>query len=241
MVKTLLIFAYFWFYMVFNMVFLPGWLVLSLPGLRRFRKPYVGFVTRLWAKQFLLLVGAKVSVEGIGNVPVSDNVCFIGNHQSALDILLILAYSGKTPGFIAKRELIYAPFLNFWMMIIHCVFIERRNIRRSLAAIDRGVESLKKGYPMAIFPEGTRSRDGRTGDFKPGSFKLATRAEALIVPVTLVNTADLYEKTGRFRTGNVRVIFHPPIPAGGLSPGEKKSLPDRVRTVIIKALPETGE
>ncbi len=205
------------------------------------RMKFLGIVVPLWARQFVVLTGAEVLVQGRANIPSGGRVCFIANHQGAFDILLILGYSGKTPGFIAKRELLYAPLLNLWMLAIRCVFIERRNVRKSLAAIDRGVESLKKGNPMAIFPEGTRSRDGVMGGFKPGSFKLATRADAVIVPVTLVDTASLYEKYRRFRAGKVRIVFHPPIPTENLPAEEKKDLPERVRLQILKGFPETGE
>jgi 1-acyl-sn-glycerol-3-phosphate acyltransferase len=124
------------------------------------------------------------------------------------------------------------------MILMRCVFIERKNIKKALSAIEKGVESLRGGNPMAIFPEGTRSRDGKMGEFKPGSIKLATRAEAVIVPVTLSGTGALYEETGLFRSGPVAMTIHPPIPTTGLSRDELKKLPERVRAVIASALPE---
>jgi len=241
MAKTILIFAYFWFFLIFSAAFVPVILVLSLPGLGRLRKVFLGFFVPLWANQFLWLTGARVLVQGRGNIPRQNKVCFIGNHQSVFDILLILAHSGKIPGFIAKKELLYAPFLNFWMLAIHCVFIERRNPRKSIMSIERGVASLKKGYPMAIFPEGTRSRAGVVGDFKAGSFKLATKAGAIIVPVSMVDTYTLYEKEGRFRAGDVKVVFHTPIPTDSLTAEEKKALPERVRRIILRGFTGTEE
>lgn len=239
MIKTTIIFAYFWAFLLFSVVFIPIILFLSLPGLGEGRKRFFGLLARFWAKQFLWLVGAKVEVQGRENIPIDDKICFIGNHQSIFDILLILAYSGKTPGFIAKKELYFAPILNFWMRAIHCVFIDRQNPRKSVLAIERGVESLKKGHPMVIFPEGTRNRNGTIGEFKAGSFKLATRAEAIIVPVSIVNTASLYEKEGRFRPAKVRLVFHPPIPTEGLSPEGKKNLPVQVREQVLAGFSES--
>jgi 1-acyl-sn-glycerol-3-phosphate acyltransferase len=236
MLKTLLIFAYFWLYVLFTAVFLPLWAVLRLTGPVAVRKRYEGFVVRLWAMRFIKLIGAEVTVLGRENVPDDDRVCFIGNHQSAFDILLIFGYSGKTPGFIAKKELMIAPVMNLWMLIIHCVFIARKNPRKSYAAMQKGIKSLKAGNPMAIFPEGTRSRNGEISDFKPGSFKLATQAGAVIVPVTFDGTGALYEETGRFRPGRVRLVFHPPIPTEGLSSEDKKELPLRVRDIVASGL-----
>jgi 1-acyl-sn-glycerol-3-phosphate acyltransferase len=238
MIKTGLIFVYFWVFLLFYLFFSPPGIFFLLTGMKKKRARYMGFLARIWSRHFLWLVGAKVSVSGSENVPRDDRVCFIANHQSGFDILLILAYSGKGPGFIAKKELLYAPFLNLWMVLMRCVFIERRNVRKSLLAIEKGVESLRDGNPMAIFPEGTRSRDGKMGDFKPGSLKLATRAEAVVVPVTLSGTAGLYEKTGFFSSGSVIMTIHPPIPTEGLSREEGKALSQRVRAVIASALPE---
>jgi 1-acyl-sn-glycerol-3-phosphate acyltransferase len=189
-------------------------------------------VVQSWARHFLSIVGAKVQVEGVERIPPLGKICFIANHQSALDILCILGYSGRTPGFIAKRELAWAPILNLWMLVIHCVFIERKNPRKAIRAIEKGVEHLQKGHPMVIFPEGTRSRDGKVHEFKPGSLKLALRSGATIVPITIQGTWEVYEKTGRFRGGPVRIVFHSPIDPLPLSSEEKRKLPSVVQKII---------
>jgi 1-acyl-sn-glycerol-3-phosphate acyltransferase len=239
MIRTILIFTYFGLYLVLNNVFLPFWFFSLLLGMRKTRRKIMSFSARIWGRHFLAIAGANVIVEGAGNVPESDRVCFICNHQSVFDILILMAHSGKTPGFIAKKELIYIPVLNFWMLMLHCVFIDRRDIRKSARAIERGIKSLRRDNPMAIFPEGTRSRNGRVGEFKPGSLKLATRAGAIIVPVTLVNTGSLFEKTGRFKAETIRVIIHKPIPTESLSPEEKRGLTEKVRALIAGACPDT--
>jgi 1-acyl-sn-glycerol-3-phosphate acyltransferase len=170
-------------------------------------------------------------------MPADDRVCIISNHQSLLDILVIMAWSGKTPGFMAKKELIYAPLLNFWMLLLQCVFIERANVRKSALAIDKGVRAIRRGNPMVIFPEGTRSRTGEIEAFKPGSLKLATRAGALIVPLTLIHTAELFERTRRLRPATVRMVIHEPVPTEGLSREEQRALMEKVRERIVSAYP----
>ena len=232
MVKTIALFIYLGFFLLITIFGLGIWLILTLMGAKKLRRNYTRWVVEAWARHFLWLVGARVEVEGLERIPRSGRVCFIANHQSILDILCILGYSGMAPGFIAKKELIRAPIMNLWMMVIHCVFIERRNPRKSLRAIEKGVRNLEKGYPMVVFPEGTCSRDGKILEFKPGSLKLATRAKALVVPVTLQGTRDLYEKTGRFQKGRVRMVFHPPIDTALLSPEERKELPATVQKII---------
>jgi 1-acyl-sn-glycerol-3-phosphate acyltransferase len=94
---------------------------------------------------------------------------------------------------------------------------------------------------MVIFPEGTRSRTGEVGEFKPGSLKLATKAEALIVPITLINTASLFERTGRLRADTVRMVIHPPVPTAGLSREERQALVGQVRERIVSACAEKTE
>jgi 1-acyl-sn-glycerol-3-phosphate acyltransferase len=237
MIKTVVLFTYLGIYLVLNSVVLPFLLLLFLLGMRSACKKLTRLDGWFSARHFLFLVGAKVLVEGAQNMPADDRVCIISNHQSLLDIFVIMAWSGKTPGFVAKKELMYAPLLNFWMLLMHCVFIERSNTRKSALAIERGSRAIRRGNPMAIFPEGTRSKTGEIGDFKPGSLKLASRSGALIVPLTLINTASLFERTRRLRADTVRMVIHPPIPTEGLSREERQTLTEKVRECIVAAYP----
>jgi 1-acyl-sn-glycerol-3-phosphate acyltransferase len=243
MIKTIVLFTYLGVYLVAQSVVLPFWLVFFFLGMRGARRRLMRLCGRVWARHFLFLLGAKVIVEGRENMPEDDRVCLICNHQSQLDILVIMAWSGKTPGFVAKRELMYVPMLNFWMLLVHCVFIARKSVRKSARAIERGAEAIKRGNPMVIFPEGTRSKTGRVGEFKPGSLKLATKAGAVIVPVTLINTASLFEKTGRLHADTVRMVIHQALPTEGLSKEERIALVERVRRVILSAyeIPDSAQ
>ena len=232
MLKTVLIFTYFWLFLLVTTVGLALWLLLYLLGAKGLRARFTRWIVQSWARHFLSLVGAEVQVAGVDRIPKEGRLCFIANHQSALDILCILGYSGCTPGFIAKWELVWAPILNLWMLVIHCVFIKRRNPKKAIRAIEKGVEHVRKGHPMVIFPEGTRSRDGKMHEFKPGSLKLATRSDAIIVPVTIQGTWDVYEKTGRFKPGKVRILFHLPIDTASLTQDERRTLPERVQKIV---------
>lgn len=232
MIKTVLIFTYFWLVLLFTSLGLLLWLILYLLGTDGLRTRFTQWIVQSWARHFLKVVGAEVQVDGLDRVPKTGRLCFISNHQSALDILCILGYSGKTPGFIAKRELVWAPILNLWMLVIHCVFIERKNPKKAIRAIEKGVAHVLKGHPMVIFPEGTRSRDGRVHEFKSGSLKLATRSDAIVVPGTIQGTWDVYEKTGRFQPGKVRIVFHDPIDTEPLSQEERRKLPEVVQKIV---------
>jgi len=237
MFKTSIIFVYFWCFMSGTLLWFVPWFFLLVTGRKELLRRYLRLIGRYWSRHFLRLVGARVTVRGVENVPPGDRICFIANHQSIFDILLILGYSGRAPGFIAKKELAVAPVLNLWMLALHCVFIERKNAKKALRAIDRGVRSLRKGYPMAVFPEGTRSRDGIMRRLKPGSLKLATRSDAVIVPVTLDGSFRLFEEKGRFTPADVTMTIHPPVPTEGLSVEERKSLAEKLEGIIQSALP----
>ncbi|HOV39049.1 MAG TPA: lysophospholipid acyltransferase family protein, partial [Spirochaetales bacterium] len=117
MVKTIALFIYLGFFLLITIFGLGIWLILTLMGAKKLRRNYTRWVVEAWARHFLWLVGARVEVEGLERIPRSGRVCFIANHQSILDILCILGYSGMAPGFIAKKELIRAPIMNLWMMV----------------------------------------------------------------------------------------------------------------------------
>ena len=120
-----------------------------------------------------------------------------------------------------------------------CVFIDRGNISQGIKAIARGTQRVRDGRAMCVFPEGTRSRGPKMLPFRNGAFRLATRAGAAIVPVTIDGTYKVWEEQHRIRPAAVRLVFHAPIPTAGMSPEERKELPERVRAVIASALPPT--
>ncbi|MCB5231203.1 MAG: lysophospholipid acyltransferase family protein [Sphaerochaetaceae bacterium] len=168
----------------------------------------------------------NVIVEGKENIPEDNQrVCFVSNHQSMLDIPLVLASLRIWPGFITKSELKKVPILNSWIKAMNSVYIDRKSPRSSLQAIIKGSDNIKKGIPMFIFPEGTRSKTGELGKFKTGSLKLATKAKATIVPITIEGSAlALERKTGIKRT-TVHVSVAKPIESASLDEQGIKELP----------------
>ena len=124
------------------------------------------------------------------------------------------------------------------MLLIHCLFLDRQNVREGLKTILTGVDYLKEGYSMFIFPEGTRSKNGQIGEFKGGSLKMAQKANAPIVPVSLWGTADIFENNQGLRVcpGTVKLSFGTPILYSSLSKEEKKSITDLTRNAIQEML-----
>ncbi|MFU0824930.1 1-acylglycerol-3-phosphate O-acyltransferase [Clostridium bovifaecis] len=189
-----------------------------------------------WAKQVLKKAGVKVEAKGLENVP-KEACCFVSNHQGNFDILAILASIDKPMGFIAKKEMEKTPMISRWMRNIRCVFIDRDNVRESLKAINQGAENLKNGYSMVIFPEGTRSKGHNIGEFKKGSLKMATKAKAPIVPITIDGSYKIFEEhNGWLRKGEIKVTVGKPIYLDKLTSEEQKDLAERVKREIVKNL-----
>ena len=147
-----------------------------------------------------LIVGLRTHVEGKENLPKDmSRICYVANHQSMLDVPLFFAKAGLTTGIIAKVELKRVPILNWWCFAMRCIFINRKSPRSSVKAILAGVEQIKQGHPILIFPEGTRSKTGAIAPFKSGSFKLATRSKAIIVPIVIRGTRQGFEEMEGWR------------------------------------------
>jgi 1-acyl-sn-glycerol-3-phosphate acyltransferase len=197
------------------------------------RDEYINKVASKWALNRLKLSGAKVTVFGQENIPKDKPVVFISNHQGNFDIPLFMSYIDKPTGFIAKIEMNKLPVIRNWMEYMNCVFMDRSNIRKSAEAIVEGVNIIKKGYSLVIFPEGTRSRGNTIGEFKAGSFKLATKSKVPIVPVTIKDSYKLMEANGsKIKPAEVEIYIHPPIETAGLSKEELETLPDKVKKII---------
>lgn len=194
-------------------------------------------VSGYWARSLVWLAGTKVSVHGVENLPQDKPVLFISNHQGNFDIPLLLGYVNKPKGFVAKIEILKMPIIRTWMKYMGCVFMDRNDMRQSLKTINEAAEHIKAGCSIVLFPEGTRSKSDIMGDFKPGSFKLASKAEATIVPVTIKGSYKIMEANGFImKPSKVEIIIDTPIDIKGLNKDEISELPDVVRRIIQKNL-----
>ena len=128
-------------------------------------------------KHLLKISGVTIEVNGLENIPDEASL-FVGNHSSYFDIIVTGATIPGGVGFVAKDSLGKIPGLSSWMKHIHCLFLDRSDVRKGLQTILEGVDYLKEGYSMCIYPEGTRSTTGELGEFKGGSLKMAQRAKA---------------------------------------------------------------
>ncbi|MDF2858523.1 MAG: 1-acyl-sn-glycerol-3-phosphate acyltransferase [Neobacillus sp.] len=162
-------------------------------------------------KKLVMISGADVTVSGTKNVPLDKPVLYVSNHQGNMDIPLLYSTAPQTMAFVAKKEMEKIPLLGYWMKERGCVFLDRDNARSSLKAINEAIEKIKLGYPMAIFPEGTRSRGPYVGDFKAGSLRIAMKSGVMVIPVTIKDSYKLTEKKGIYTPAKVSVHYSEPI------------------------------
>lgn len=233
--RTFGFFFYFWITVAASSpIALILW-VLDSAGLHAVR-PLTGNLVRLWARSLIALLGVRVRAEGLEAVPKGESVCYVSNHQGDFDIAVILAYLPGCVGFITKSQALWFPFLNLWILALGGVFLDRDRISRARRAMDKGIARLRSGASMVVFPEGTRSRGPEMGEFHGGSFKLATRSEALIVPISIQGTYRIWEEKKRIVPASVTLRAGEPISTRGLDSEGRKALPGRVRERIARNL-----
>lgn len=179
-------------------------------------------------------------VKGTENLPDHKRIIYIGNHQGYSDIPFMMANLPTTIGFIAKKELGKVPIMGLWMKALHCIFLDRGNFRKAMRDIELGIAEASDGYPKVIFPEGTRSKSDKMGNFKPGSILLTAKAGLTIVPVTINGTYKMYEEQKQIVPAELYLTIHPYIDTANMSEEEKKELPQRLWKTIAEALPNKG-
>jgi len=174
-------------------------------------------------------------VKGQENIP-KEACLFVSNHQAIFDGFLLISYLNKPTGYIAKKQIKSYPLIGWWLSELHTVYIDRDNIREGMKAINEGVENLKKGYSMLIFPEGTRSLKSEMGEFKKGSMKLALKAKVPIVPITLDGTYKVLEVGNQVRGHSLKMTIHKPVYLEELSEEDKKNLSQILHDTIESGL-----
>lgn len=196
--------------------------------------------TGQWVNKVMDLFDITINIRGKENIPMDRPCVFYANHQGYADIVVMLkATEGKQIGFIAKDSLEKLPYFGKWIRALHGVFIKRGDAKAALRSIQAGVNELKDGYSLVIFPEGTRSHGHEMGEFKAGSFKLATKAKVPVVPVTIDGSYHMFEDRSIITSGaEVNMIIHPPIETADLDRKEASELHTRVENIIRECLKE---
>lgn len=188
-----------------------------------------------WAfRRCINISGTRVIALGEENIPTDSAVLYVGNHRSFFDIVLTYVRVPRPTGYVSKKEMDKWPLLNIWMRYLHCLFLDRENIKEGLKTILTAVEKVKNGISICIFPEGTRNKVADTFlPFHEGSFKIAEKGDVPIIPMTIVNSAAVFEdQFPRIKPATVVIEYGKPIYIKDLDKETRKNMGSYVQNII---------
>jgi 1-acyl-sn-glycerol-3-phosphate acyltransferase len=191
---------------------------------------------RIWSWLILKTSRIRVTVEGLEQVRHlwGTPMIFCVNHQSSMDIPVLLANLPFQFRFIAKRSLFRYPFMGWHLRRSGHIAVVRDRPGEARRSLDEAARKIRDGYPVVVFPEGGRSRTGQILRFKSGAFRLAILSGVPVTPVTLSGTREVLKPdTVHVRPGHVEMIIHSPIPTEGLTGADVDALTERVRNRIL--------
>ena len=185
----------------------------------------------------------QVSTDEVyGDLPLDRPVLYVGNHRSYFDILVGYTTVPGLMGFVAKKEMEKIPLLSKWMLNVNCLFLDRNNIKEGLKTILAGIEKVRRGVSVWIFPEGTRNKNEQLSDllpFKEGSLKIAEKSGCPVVPVAIKGTAEVFEKhIPLICPSHVVIEFGEPFIVKELDPENRKFVGAYTREKIAGMLSE---
>lgn len=193
-------------------------------------------VGQLGARMALWLAGVRLEVRGGGKLPRGSAVVFMANHQGNCDPPAIFPLLPPVL-ILAKKEFYRVPILGRAMLARGFIPVDRKDREQAIAAVEQSVAQLKAGKSFLVFPEGTRSPDGRLQPLKKGVFILAIKAGAPIVPISISGSSKIMPK-GKFviHPGRVRITMHDPIPTAGRTLDERDLIMAQVRQALLSGL-----
>ncbi len=195
-------------------------------------------VGRLWSRIMLFAAGVKVQVEGLDNINPQEAYVFAANHQSQFDIFTLLGHLPTQFRWLAKKELFRIPIFGAAMKTAGYISIDRSNRREAFKSIDQAATKVREGTSVVIFPEGTRSLDGKLQLFKKGGFHLAIKSKRPIVPVSISGAFAILPKKGfRVRPQLVKVYVGEPVPTKDITAKNRDWLISEIRRRIQENLP----
>ncbi|MFP3156167.1 1-acyl-sn-glycerol-3-phosphate acyltransferase [Lachnospiraceae bacterium ZAX-1] len=234
--------------MILSLLFLILFLIFSIPILLvewligKFNKRAADISSlRIvqWAfKGVIWFSGVKLTVIGDENIPQGEAVLYVPNHESYFDIILTYARCKGLTGYVAKDSMAHVPLLSIWMKRLYCLFLNRDNLKEGLKTILLGIDYVKNGISICIFPEGTRNKKhGELLPFKEGSLKIAEKTGCAIVPIAITNSAEILENhLPKIKPCHVIIQYGKPIYPKELEKEQRKFLGGYTRNIIIDML-----
>ncbi len=194
------------------------------------------WVARTGVRLALALSGVRVRQIDTQHATTHPTAVFVCNHVSNIDPPALFMVLPRI-AVILKRELRRIPLLGYVMELGGFIYVDRQARGSRREALEKAVATLQQGISLLIFPEGTRSLDGRLLPFRPGPFTMAIEAQKPVVPITVHGTRELMPKgKGTIQPGTITLRFHPPIVTTGLTTSNRNELMERVRAVMEQAI-----
>jgi 1-acyl-sn-glycerol-3-phosphate acyltransferase len=189
---------------------------------------------RAWARMILKTTGVRVRVSGLEHLAPGRSYVFAANHQSIYDIPIVFTSIPHQLRIVAKESLGRIPFMGWHLQRAGHLLVDRRNPGADIVRKMRRL--VGESSSLIVFPEGTRSSDGRVGRFKKGSFLVAIDARLPVVPVSIRNSRHVMRK-GRLtvRPGVVSLTVHPPVPTSSVRRDDVLPFAERIREIVAQA------
>ena len=208
-------------------VILVGWL-----------NPYsqaINILGRIWSRTILWSAGVKIIVEGLENINPNTSYVIMGNHQSHFDVPAIFSIvKNLTIRFFTKKELFAIPLFGWAMKSAGMIKIDRSNRTQAIRSMSQSVKKIKeKGTSLVVFPEGTRSSDGRVNEFKKGGFVIAIKGDIPIIPVSVSGSRFILKKhTLKIDPGIIKIVFDKPIETKEYGQENKAKLISKIQQIV---------
>lgn len=191
----------------------------------------------IWARLFCIMSFVKVSVMGHDNISKDTSYVFVANHQGAYDIFSIYGYLGHNFKWMMKKSLEHIPLVGYSCKRAGHIFVDNRTPAAIRATMEAAEKQLSDGMSVVVFPEGSRTRDGKVNAFRRGAYTLAVEFGLPVVPITIDGAFDVMPRTSWLpRPGHIRLTIHRPIEAPEAG-HDLKALMEESRNRILSSLP----
>ena len=189
---------------------------------------------RFFVRLGLALVNVKVEVKGIERLDPNQTYIFTPNHQSLIEVPLFVTYLGCNPAYLGKKEVFKYPIFGYGIRLVGVVPVDRSNSPAAVESAKLATENLKRGKSYVVYPEGTRSKDGRLLPFKKGAFMMAIDAGVPVVPISVSGATQIMPKAEvKIFPSTVRLTIHEPIDTKGYT---KENIAELMRLTQAKIL-----
>lgn len=191
------------------------------------------YIAHLWARTLLTLSLSPIRLEGAEKLHLHETAVYAANHLSYYDTPVLFARLPFQFRILAKQSLWKIPFIGWYLNRSGQVPVDQTTARNAVASLNRGVQTLKSGLPLVIFPEGGRSDTGETKPFVSGAAWMAIKAQVPLVPVTLIGTYELLPiHTYHLQPRPLAIVIGDPIPTAGLTTRDADALTQQLFDII---------